>query len=249
MKRIRTLEQTVDDLKTILPARFVENTEKSSIKILRYNAENETLEGCGVGFFINNNMVVSCAHNFPELKDIVNNDIKKIIAKGEIYDGQVIELRLIGFSGANEYDLAIFETEYNNTHHLTIGSPQQHDTRLAITSFSIGLTNAVGRDNVMRQHFMVIQGILIEVTNHHIVYQSNLFSGDSGGAVICASDGRVIGIHTETVNEAHEKIENERITLAELNESINSIVSGLSQGFVGLRLDSDVIGKILNQHP
>jgi hypothetical protein len=229
-----------------LPSRFVANIKKSTVKILRRNVKNDTFESCGVGFFIENNKVVTCAHNFPPLNGIVNNDINKLVIEAEIHSGQVIKLSLFGFSNADDYDVAIFETEYNSAHHLKIGPPPEDDARLAITSFGIGLTNAVDRDNVMCQHFMVIQGILISISSHYIVYESNLFSGDSGGAVICASDGVVIGLHLETVNEAHDKNETRKITVVEVNESVNSLISGLSQGFVALRLDSDLIWNILN---
>ena len=142
--------------------------------------------------------------------------------------------------------MAVFETGHHSAHHLIIGALQQDDTRLAIISFGIGLSKAVEREDVMHQHFMVVQGTLLNISKHHIVYQSNLFSGDSGGAVICASDGQVIGLHLETVNEANEKIESRLVTVEEVNRSVNSLISGLTRGFVGLRLDSGVIRTILN---
>lgn len=196
-------------------------------------------------------MVVTCAHkSFPEFIDVVCDDIKQLTVQGEIYGGQVIPLHFLGYSGPDHYDLAVFRTEYSSDNHLTIRSPEPQQKRLTITSFSIGLTHAVARDKVMRQHFIVIEGFLLNISDHHIVYQSNLFSGDSGGAVICASDGRVIGLHSETVNEAGERIDRGRVTAAAVNQSLNSFISGLSQGFVGVRLDTDAIEKTLaNNNP
>jgi hypothetical protein len=214
--------------------------------MLGFNQAIEALEGVGVGFFINHNMVVSCAHNFPELKSKTKDEVKDIIFHGQIFDGQQIILRVIGFSDEDEYDCAVFHTEYRSNNFLTVGPPKPTETRLAITSFGIGLTKALMNQSIMSQNFIVIQGTLVNFSPHHIVYSSNLFSGDSGGAVICASDGTVIGIHLQTVNEANEKLENKRLTMKVINESVNSLLCGLSQGFVGLRLDSDVLEAVLS---
>jgi hypothetical protein len=46
----------------------------------------------------------------------------------------------------------------------------------------------------------------------------------------------VIAIHQQTVNEANAALEDSDITTRKLNASINSLVSGLSHGFIGLTL-------------
>jgi hypothetical protein len=71
------LEQEVQDMKVILPTRFVENTQKSSVMIL--NPENE---GVGVGFYISENVVITCAHNFPELESKTLEQAKLLILYG-----------------------------------------------------------------------------------------------------------------------------------------------------------------------
>jgi len=195
VKSNANLAQEVEDLRTILPTRFVDNTEKSSVKIL--NAANEPV---GVGFFFNENTVISCAHNFPELTGKSKEEVTGINFHGQVYGGQQIILRIIGFSDKVDYDLAVFHTEYISNNCLTIGSPRQTETRLAITSFQIGLSHAYRNKLVIPQEFVVVPATLLKISPHHIVYSGNLFSGDSGGAVICARDGTVIGIHLETVN-------------------------------------------------
>jgi len=62
--------------------------------------------------------------------------------------------------------------------------------------------------------------------------------------VIFSTDGHVIGMHLESVNEAHEQIRLDA-TDEEIVGSINSLISGLSQGFIGLRLDCQEVYEII----
>jgi hypothetical protein len=62
--------------------------------------------------------------------------------------------------------------------------------------------------------------------------------------VLCSQDGNVIGMHQETVNEAIELAEGETDPM-EVNKSIVSLVKGLSQGFIALRLDTEVVKTII----
>jgi hypothetical protein len=110
------------------------------------------------------------------------------------------------------------------------------------------MSRAIRNDQILSQGFTVIQGTMLRASPHHIVYTSNLFSGDSGGAVICSENGNVIALHLETVNEAHEKLENSKLTLKIVNESVNSLLSGLSQGFIGFRLDTEIVASLLQSN-
>jgi len=98
--------------------------------------------------------------------------------------------------------------------------------RLAIISFNISIAKATKNAAIISEHHTVIQATLFKMSQQHIVYSSNLFSGDSGGAVICSANGEVIAIHQQTVNEANAVLEDSDITARKLNASINSLVSG-----------------------
>jgi hypothetical protein len=92
--------------------------------------------------------------------------------------------------------------------------------------------------------FCVIPAFLIKLTPHHLVYTSSLFSGDTGGAVLIASDGSLRGVHQQTVNQASEMLGTSASSAA-VAKSINSLISGLSSGFIGLRLDAQEVQDII----
>lgn len=52
----------------------------------------------------------------------------------------------------------------------------------------------------------VFRGEIAKLYPRHFVYQCPTFAGDSGGAVVL-KNGRVIGIHRETVIQAQERIQ------------------------------------------
>ncbi len=108
------------------------------------------------------------------------------------------------------------------------------------------MKSSIDDSAVFSEGFLVVRGELVKISDHHIVYSSNLFSGDSGGAVICSDDGNVIGMHQETVNQANEKLDEEDVTLTAVNKSVESIIGGLSQGFIGIRLDTDDIRVMID---
>jgi hypothetical protein len=116
--------------------------------------------------------------------------------------------------------------------------------------------------------FVSFQELLL--ASHHVLYSSTLFSGDSGGAVILSSDGVARAIHQETVNQAKELdriigIDGEEetddldenspmpdeimpSTIRRITRTVNSLVSGWSQGFIGLRLDRADIQAFIMQN-
>jgi hypothetical protein len=100
-------------------------------------------------------------------------------------------------------------------------------------------------DVLLGDKFAVMPATIYKVSDNHVVYSSSCFSGESGGAVVFGPTGKVFALHLETVNQANERLRKEEITLAEVADSVNSIVRGMSQGFLGLRLDSKLISSLL----
>jgi hypothetical protein len=83
---------------------------------------------------------------------------------------------------------------------------------------------------------------------HYLRYRSSLFSGDSCAALIHADDGTVLGVHLETVNEASEALRKGEYDLETVAESVNNLIQGFSQGFVGLRLDCPELLELLDNY-
>lgn len=150
------------------------------------------------------------------------------------------------------WDSAVLTIEGSHHSHLIL--PTQpvsgRGHKVAITSFTSDLANLI--PNAVYYNFCLIPGSLLNINGHHVVYSSQLFSGDSGGAVILSADGTTVSLHLESVSQAVELariggIEGEDDeeeekdltfkTTRKISKSLNSLVSGLSQGFIGLRLD------------
>jgi S1-C subfamily serine protease len=84
---------------------------------------------------------------------------------------------------------------------------------------------------------------------HNFLYDAPPFDGDSGGAIVVARTGEVIGLHKELVNAARELLEHKATVGERLNRveaSVQSLIRGSSFGCVGVRLDSDVARGLLD---
>jgi hypothetical protein len=224
----------------VLPERYLDNTLKSTITILKDS------KSIGVGFFLRSDVVVTCLHNLYDLNSDIAVDTaainKTLITsnkfKAKSHSSQEIQLSLVQFSV--KYDVAFLKSNVVSNNILEIYSCEKvpkNCARLAVTTFQISSTQAVADSSIQEEGFTVVPANLLRTSNHHIVYGSQLFSGDSDGGVVFAPEGKVIAIHLETFNEASD-----RVSLSASNteavKSINNLLSGLSQGFIGLRLDS-----------
>ena len=136
---------------------------------------------------------------------------------------------------------------------------------MAITSFTSSLHHQVS--DIINNKFCVIPWQLIKKSKHHIIYLSSLFSGDSSSAIILSTKGLLYGMHQETVNEKirfsesdssvdedvnnnnnnnNEEVISHRPTkLQKVTDSVNSLVSSLATGFIGLRLDNEDIQQFI----
>lgn len=147
-----------------------------------------------------------------------------------------------------DYDLAVLTSASNHNSYLTIDLDEEIvDNRLAVTSFGIALTAELADIQFDGDGFAPLPATMYRKSKNHLVYMSNLFSGDSGGAVVFSRSGRVVALHLETVNQAREELEHGLYTLVEVANSVNSVIKGFSQGLLGLRLASPTIrGLIFN---
>ena len=88
----------------------------------------------------------------------------------------------------------------------------------------------------------VFKGEISKLYPRHFVYQCPSFAGDSGGAVVL-KNGRVVGIHQETVIQARERIQR-RVALdtdsrlESVDASVDELLGSLSSGSIGLQLNA-----------
>ena len=245
-------QELLADSTTILPTRFSDRTRLSSVNIL-----SETRAECvGVGFFLGTHRrIVAALHVLTEhypgvkVKRVVIGLVHRSGADGSV---ELIETKFSVIKMHKQYDIAVLElhSQSQNDAEACLELPpldyDYSEKRLAITSFSSSLAREAPLQ--INNDFCVLPAYFLKCSDHHIVYSSNCFSGDSGGAILLSHDGFVRAMHQETVNQAREKLE--RISMDDesiiLMDSINSLTSCMSQGFIGLRLDvSDIQDLIL----
>jgi tetrahydromethanopterin S-methyltransferase subunit B len=239
LQRLAELEQAVDDSHYILPPRHLEPVKRSSVLIL-----DSRKTPAGVGFFVSSNIVVTANHNLTSYVNTTSIDVKLFSSSGRLVSAKLtVKLRHA------DLDLAVLTFAGTGHGHLSIirGVNNIGEQRLAVTSFSIAMSQQLPDITFEGDGFILVPAQMLRTSPHHIVYHSNLFSGDSGGAVVFSKAGEVVALHLQTVNEAHEELDHNSYTLDDVANSINSIVRGFSQGFIGLRLDpADVQALIFN---
>lgn len=89
---------------------------------------------------------------------------------------------------------------------------------------------------------------VVKLHTHSLLYESPAFDGDTGGAIVVARTGVVIGLHRELVHAARERIEHkggvgDRLNAAEL--SLQSLIRGTAVGCVAVRTDSEDVQRVL----
>ncbi len=241
------LQQMAIDSDEILPFRFQERTQLSSTNIF---CPNRTA-AIGVGFFISSNeKVITALHILDQ--HYQNCLAKNVLVNGVIHrrqqNGEIIEeeVQFEVLRVQEQFDLAVLQL-YSTTADafLEIPSPNYdfQKKKMAITSFSSALHEQAPA--VVLRSFCVIPAFCVKSSPHHIVYISTLFSGYSGGAILMSHDGIVRAMHQETVNQAREELRRENLDEEEVVNSINSLISCLSQGFIGLRLDAPDVQKFI----
>ncbi len=244
---VKDLRQKVNDSVVILPRRYKELVRLASVNI--FDVEGNSI---GVAIFISQRRIISALHiftkhyGFKKRKNAqfnLNTAIHGLLHRPNKQEERA-SFRVVDYK--DSWDLAVLELidSYSDASHFValpaIGSNDTKDNeeedldKLAVTSFTSALANQA--PNAVDVSFCVCPAALLKVSNHHLLYSSSLFSGDSSGAVLLSKDGSLRGVHQESVNQASDELRR-GATPKDMVKSINSLISGLSSGFIGLRLD------------
>jgi len=234
-EQVLSQAREIESLEYVLLPEYADHAEKSMVKFVESNGES-----LGCGFFVSDCIVITTLHLYTGVKtdedfksDIDNQTIYRAVG----YNNLALELKLLNFHRG--FDLAVFQSNVNSVAWLNIRD--YNDLRsgritLALTTFGIGLASSINNAAIFSEGFTVMPANLLKVSAHHLIYGSTAFSGDSGGALLFSKDGSVLAMHQETVNQAHDELDVPNITLDDAGKSLNSLIRGLSQGFIGLRL-------------
>jgi hypothetical protein len=215
-QRFTQLEEKVDDANAILPDRYVEGTLLASVNIVDIKGRS-----IGVAIFVSERRAISALHVFTshyDLKQKENIHLNRDIAIYGILhrpeeQKENVQFRVVNHN--NNSDLVVLELDdaysdasYSlalravNVNQIWKGNISKIQTKRAVTAFTSAM--AIQVPDAVDVSFCVIPVTLIKLTPHHLVYTSSLFSGDSDGALLIASDGSLRGVHQQTINQASE---------------------------------------------
>ena len=191
----------------------------------------------GAGFAVSETVVFSVEHNFFE--PAVGKEITCHFGK----PNQHIIRRLVISKADSRLDYCVLHTVAGESPlpaFLEVSlSPLKPGKQCILAAFQIGIQNDL-KDLDPDLSIGVFRGEISKLYPRHFVYQCPSFACDSGGAVVL-KDGRVIGIHQETVNQARERIQHGvaldmNLRLESIEASIDELTRSLSSGSIGLQL-------------
>jgi V8-like Glu-specific endopeptidase len=244
-REIAENNREIADLQSILPQRYIENTKRSNFLILDPLQEKEI----GIGFFILPDTAITAFHVVKDNGYIFSSIVyARVLPNRNIIEMTIKSLPRLE-QAINEFDVCVMKTiTYQSPSHLTIPSSSeivvQKPKQTCVTTFHIAMTEEVKNNDIISVGFGIVEATIIKVSKNHFIYSSTLFDGDSGGALVYC-DGSVVGLHQEAVNRAKEKLEHGHYELEDVADSVNGITAGYSQCFLGLRLDSDIVKRLV----
>ena len=249
---LKQMKQRIKDSEQTLPNRYLTRTQLSTVYLLC----PERKEAISVGFFIGStNRAITGLHvlsNYYQLSDY-NVRIKGTIHKRQ-RDGsiKIVNVEFNYLKGNTKYYIAILTLSNSMVADTYIQTPNInsnliYNQKLVIIAYTNSSRHT--HNNINHNNTCILPATYYKSSTYHIAYSSILFSGHCSGALVLTTDGIVRAIHIHTVNQAREVIRHhDRINKNvkdEVFDSINELISCLSQGFIGLRLDSRDIQSII----
>ena len=194
----------------------------------------------GSGFAVSSKRVLAAAHHWEEGDDedatrfavAVGDQVQCIHGKpsdNKRYNLQVVKLdqhlgycilELIGDSTLSEW----LETDVSPNLRLT--------TPVFLAAYQIGIQQHLETYN-MGVSLGIANGIIMRRSNRHMLHSCSAFKGDSGGAIVI-SNGKVIGLHVASVNEAKKLLDLNEIDFGSVADSINQLCDAQASGSIAL---------------
>ena len=207
---------------------------ENSVCVLVENGKN-----FGSGFAVSSKSVLTAAHHWEEGDDedaarfvvSVGDRVQCIHGKPSAnrrYNLQVVKLD-------QHLDYCILEvigdtlSEWLET---DVSPNLKLTTPVFLASYQIGIQQHLDTYN-MGVSLGIANGIVMRRSNRHMVHSCSAFKGDSGGAIVI-SNGKVIGLHLASVNEAKHLLDMNEIDFGSVAESINQLCDAQASGSIAL---------------
>ena len=226
----------------IIPPETITRAKQSMFIILDSTKESKEIPAkslvqsekyVGVGIFVDPFLAVTAAHNFTAQEE--KNSVVEVWWQDNKESGtvEIVEKN-------DDCDFAILRSEKAKSYvPLFTGEPGDLlGQEFALCSYQFKLDKDLSSYKFTPGQMGVMRAIGSKLSEHehYILYESNTWSGDSGGALI-VYDGQLAGIHLAMVNDLDNRIDQkgtlkERMTSVEA--SVKSIIGSMSSGCVGL---------------
>ena len=234
------VERAVEEVRYDIPPARRATIEGSIIAVVRGGVE------AGVAFFISPTRALTVAHNLR----ISSGRHQRVATCVRCSDGVRLTFDVTHCDAA--LDFAVLELRQGqppSQHFLTVPretgvSPGERGVFLVTCNIRMAAeVPDVASLGVAWHHARVVK-----LHTHNFLYDAPAFDGDTGGAIVVARTGAVIGLHRELASAARERIEHkggvgDRLNAAEL--SLQSLIRGTSGGCVAVRTDSEDVQRVL----
>lgn len=199
----------------------------------------------GTGYILSSDIALTVAHNFP---DGTAEGTEVLGCFGRPHQNKTCEFRvdLIDFN----FDVCVLARHGGEPFSVFLNPSLESlvpGKECILAAFQIGLQEDL--NDLDTQHSVgIFRGNISKAHPRHFVYDCPTFAGDSGGAIIFYN-GNAFGVHVETVNQARERrrlqsLEDNKSTknivahLEEVEASVDSLISSLSSGALGISVSS-----------
>ena len=241
---LEALRCFAEELRHDIPPRQRSRIEGSILAVVRGKAD------AGVAFFISPTTALTAAHNLG-VSGSTTRHVKTVTCVRA--EGRARFSFVVAALDA-KLDVAVLRLctgERPSVHYLTVPSSidmAPGDRGMFLVTCNIRMAKEVSE--IASVGVAWHQARIVSLHPNNFVYDSVAFDGDSGGAIVVARTGSVIGLHCELVNAARELIaqkENVGERLNTIEESVKSLIRSSSSGCVGVRLDSVIVRSLLGR--
>jgi hypothetical protein len=196
--------------------------------------------GVGVAFFVTPTMALTADHALPfkghrsHVTCVRNKDGKHFVFKVVKRD-----------PGLDFAVLRLIYGQEESAYHLTIPSHVEEVAgEKGLFLVTCNLSMAKEAPDVTSVGVAIHAARVVKLHDHHFMYDSSAFDGDSGGAIVLGRTGEVIGMHQQLVNRARDLIkqtEDMEEALNTVQVLVKSLIQSSAFGCVGLRIDADQV--------
>lgn len=185
----------------------------------------------GVGVCVSARKAVTAVHNLDGLK--IGDSVRVFFPVSRETSQLVVQVK------DNELDYAVLAAGVEFSTHLPLYSGPSFGLvgkQLAMCAFQLGIHEELPEWSHSSLGVMPATGVKLSRQEHHLLYASDTWPGDSGGALVMYN-GELVGLHIGGVNALKEKFEKKRTRkqrMSAVEDSLESAARSVASGCIAL---------------